>query len=655
MKRVLLVSLAFTFSILSMEQAPSYEEGFPTELKGNLTPLLYHGITKKARCNPNFAAAINVPQNMLGVLNWASAETRYLAHVVDLAQRLQQNNRMLPVMQEPCITNWLSSRAGLLQNGMKLFESVRSYTQPDPTPSLLNSRTIDLNYKDGRYRETPLLNIGDYGSENQMTFLLAAGCSTEVRDNYGRTPLSVALQAEKISKIKLLLDYGAIPLPSHQNPEIQQLLTQAAKKYKSADLQGKFSTLESTTSATQWGNAEPHLPAILAEGITTTAATNTSFHSIINRSKVMLATLQWFLTRAQYTAHVVQIMDLFEQKDFLPIMKDPRIVAFKAQTMARLHGGKELFHAAAFNIISDAQSLLKDKDIALNWQERLGRTPLLEAVARKHYPIIKQLLESGAKTNTADMAGSTPLEVAAYNGDNKTTKELLDAGALLDSQNDEGRTALMQAVASNHLKIAHLLITADALFDLQDKFGLNARAIARAQDNPNAVDALDIMKEINEANNALLQAQQQLASVNSQSAQQSSPLVNTLFRITQCLEAQQAIPHRIFNATLARTLLEITKHAKDNSATLHQTLTEAFKYHEDQHATSNHTAHSTISGILLAAVKRLEREPCYLNFPDITQTLQEAMEALEKQKIISRKILESVMARVMPHAPEKIV
>ena len=652
MKRVLLASLAFTFSISSMEQAPSYEEGFPSELKGSFTPLLYHGITKKARCNPNFAASINVPQNMLGILNWASAETRYLAHVVDLAQRLQQNNRLLPVMQEPRVSNWLNNTAAQLQNGMKLFESVRSYTQPDPTPSLLNSRFIDLNYKSGA---TPLLNICDYGSENRMTFLLAAGCSTEVRDNYGRTPLSITLQTENVSKTKLLLDYGAIPLQSHQNPKIQQLLTQAAKKYKSADLQGKFSTLESTTSATQWGNVEPCLPAILAEGITTTAATNTSFHSLINRSKVMLATLQWFLTRAQYTAHIVQIMDQFEQKDFLPVMKDPRIVAFKAQTNARLHGGKELFHAVISNNALEMQNLIKNKDVALNWQGKLGRTPLLEAVARKHYPIVKQLLDSGAKTNIADMAGSTPLEIAAYNGDDKTTKELLDAGALLDSQNDEGRTPLMQAVASNHLKTAQLLITADAPFDLQDKFGLNARAIARAQDNPNAVEALDIMKEINEGDNALLQAQQQLASVNPQSAQQSSHLVGALFQITQCLEAQRAIPHRIFNATLARTLLEITKHSKDHSIALHQTLTEAFKYHEDQHATSNQTAHSTVSGILLAAVKRLERDPCYLNFPDITQTLQEAMEALEKQKIVSRKILESVMARAMPHEPEKIL
>jgi len=97
----LFVLLMSTLTVTGMEQAPSptTEAEFPKELTGHLVPILYHGILKSVQSNPLLRKRINEPEEMLSILKWTAKNARYLAHAVDLAERLQKHSKVLPAMQ----------------------------------------------------------------------------------------------------------------------------------------------------------------------------------------------------------------------------------------------------------------------------------------------------------------------------------------------------------------------------------------------------------------------------------------------------------------------------------------------------------------------------------------------------------------------------
>ncbi|MCB9839129.1 MAG: ankyrin repeat domain-containing protein [Phycisphaeraceae bacterium] len=81
----------------------------------------------------------------------------------------------------------------------------------------------------------------------------------------------------------------------------------------------------------------------------------------------------------------------------------------------------------------------------LNKPDRLGRTPLTEALLVGRHANAQALLDAGADPKVAGREGYTPLILACNNGDAALVKALLDAGANPKRTNERGITALHTA------------------------------------------------------------------------------------------------------------------------------------------------------------------------------------------------------------------
>jgi uncharacterized protein len=89
---------------------------------------------------------------------------------------------------------------------------------------------------------------------------------------------------------------------------------------------------------------------------------------------------------------------------------------------------------------------------------RDGRTPLMKAIALRHYTLIEMLLERGADVNILNGSRTcTPLMLAVLTHDADIVERLLRAGADINLTDHEGRTALDLAKQSHNIQIVNIL------------------------------------------------------------------------------------------------------------------------------------------------------------------------------------------------------
>ncbi|MBW5397594.1 ankyrin repeat domain-containing protein, partial [Brachyspira pilosicoli] len=95
----------------------------------------------------------------------------------------------------------------------------------------------------------------------------------------------------------------------------------------------------------------------------------------------------------------------------------------------------------------------------------------------KNKEMFKILVENGfdleSKIND-DSSDYTPLMIAVYKEDYDMVKYLLDKGANPNASNNENKTALMIAIANNNFDISKLLIQQGANINTQDEYGYTA-------------------------------------------------------------------------------------------------------------------------------------------------------------------------------------
>jgi ankyrin repeat protein len=94
-------------------------------------------------------------------------------------------------------------------------------------------------------------------------------------------------------------------------------------------------------------------------------------------------------------------------------------------------------------------------DLNLHEEEGLGRTALMKACRHGHIPIVRLLLENGARMDGQDGSGDTALSYAACNGYREIVKLLLDHGADTGLRNKAGRTVPEEV--GHELLVKHLL------------------------------------------------------------------------------------------------------------------------------------------------------------------------------------------------------
>ncbi|KAE8413584.1 purine and uridine phosphorylase [Aspergillus pseudocaelatus] len=104
-------------------------------------------------------------------------------------------------------------------------------------------------------------------------------------------------------------------------------------------------------------------------------------------------------------------------------------------------------------------SILLDKNVNVESQDKGGQTPLSLAASKGHEAVVKLLLEKNANTECQTDGGWTPLLFAAWSGHEAVVKLLLEKNANIESQDDGGSTPLLLAAENGHEAVYKLQIT----------------------------------------------------------------------------------------------------------------------------------------------------------------------------------------------------
>ena len=114
------------------------------------------------------------------------------------------------------------------------------------------------------------------------------------------------------------------------------------------------------------------------------------------------------------------------------------------------YGNSILMYASgAVGIPDDVVKILISHGANVNYYNKVGTTPLINAVGMNNYGRIKLLIENGADTNGKGLGGKTPLmNISAYMGSNNElvlniVKLLIEHGANVNTKNSQGQNAIM--------------------------------------------------------------------------------------------------------------------------------------------------------------------------------------------------------------------
>jgi len=134
-------------------------------------------------------------------------------------------------------------------------------------------------------------------------------------------------------------------------------------------------------------------------------------------------------------------------------------------------GATALTCAAEIGLLNLAEHLI-DLKVELNNQNEIGMTALMySAKIHGSDPLIKKLIEKGARHDLKDVEGRSALSYAASYGREEMVLELFRQGAALDEKDVKGRTPLAYAAMHGHEKIAKWLIAANVSKDERDNEG----------------------------------------------------------------------------------------------------------------------------------------------------------------------------------------
>jgi hypothetical protein len=120
----------------------------------------------------------------------------------------------------------------------------------------------------------------------------------------------------------------------------------------------------------------------------------------------------------------------------------PTGATFYVFTPTSKRGASSLYYAALCGFQDLVQDLIVKYPQHVNASGGYYWTPLVAALARKHFQTAKLLRHSGADPNVQRYHGNTPLHSAAYYGDVEMVKVLLDLEADVNIRNDDSISPL---------------------------------------------------------------------------------------------------------------------------------------------------------------------------------------------------------------------
>ena len=133
-----------------------------------------------------------------------------------------------------------------------------------------------------------------------------------------------------------------------------------------------------------------------------------------------------------------------------------------------LYADSQMFKAAKSGNNTKIIILLSQGE-NIDERDKLGWTPLFEAISWGKIETAKLLIKNKASINIVNSEGNTPLHLASFLGHIELVKLLVNSGAEINAKNNDGQTPLHFAVIGK-IEIAEFLLNEGAK-KLADKYG----------------------------------------------------------------------------------------------------------------------------------------------------------------------------------------
>jgi uncharacterized protein len=137
--------------------------------------------------------------------------------------------------------------------------------------------------------------------------------------------------------------------------------------------------------------------------------------------------------------------------------------------------------------LSGVKELITKERSVVNLRDKLGRTPLMEAVIKVDLSIVRELLSSGAEVNLHESAGWTALHFAAQAYSYEICKILLENNAEVDAVDNQGSTPLFRSLfgSKGRGEVIELLLNYGADKNKQNNSGNSPLKLAEQVTNFN--------------------------------------------------------------------------------------------------------------------------------------------------------------------------
>lgn len=271
--------------------------------------------------------------------------------------------------------------------------------------------------------------------------LIAEGMAPDARDTTGKTALFYAAQSGNMEIAQLLVTHGA-SIDAQDRWQITPLhaalrrrRTDVARFLVSAGAQVTVQTYDGETplhAAAQMGDVEI-VRLLVIRGAEINATTRTGDTPLL-----------WAAKEGRH-----------EIAKFL-IAKGADVNAQGGDDFASpLHVAAEMDHIPLVRLLLDSGARIDPRD-------RLGRTPAVRAMQRGHRNLVSILIAAGAEVD---------LHLAAYLGDVTIAKRLIETGTDVNIRDDLDNTPLHYAARSGQAAVADVLIANGAEVDAEDEHG----------------------------------------------------------------------------------------------------------------------------------------------------------------------------------------